>query len=57
VIDKHSPLCLAIRVGRRRKAKDVVAVLEGLTSIYPGPPQKGSLKWGKFLSKIDLAVL
>jgi hypothetical protein len=28
VIDEHSRLCLAIRVGRRCKSKDVVAVLE-----------------------------
>jgi hypothetical protein len=38
VIDEHSRLCLAIRVGRRCKAKDVVAVLEELTSLYPAPP-------------------
>jgi len=37
VIDEHSRLCLAIRVGRRCKAKDVVAVLEELISIYPAP--------------------
>ena len=37
VIDEHSRLCLAIRVGRRCKAKDVVTVLEELTSIYPAP--------------------
>ncbi len=37
VIDEHSRLCLAIRVGRRCKAKDVVAVLEELTSLYPPP--------------------
>jgi transposase InsO family protein len=37
VIDEHSRLCLAIRVGRRCKAKDVVAVLEDLTSLYPAP--------------------
>ena len=37
VIDEHSRLCLAIRVGRRCKAKDVVAVLEELTSLYPAP--------------------
>jgi hypothetical protein len=37
VIDEHSRLCLAIRVGRRSKAKDVVAVLEELTSLYPSP--------------------
>lgn len=37
VIDEHSRLCLAIRVDRRCKAKDVVAVLEELTSVYPAP--------------------
>ena len=37
VIDEHSRLCLAIRVGRRCKAKDVVAVLQELTSVYPAP--------------------
>jgi putative transposase len=37
VIDEHSRLCLAIRVGRRCKAKDVVTVLEELTSVYPAP--------------------
>lgn len=37
VIDEHSRLCLAIRVGRRCKGKDVVAVLEELTSLYPAP--------------------
>ena len=37
VIDEHRRLCLAIRVGRRCKAKDVVAVLEELTSVYPAP--------------------
>ena len=35
VIDEHSRLCLTNRVGRRCKAKDVVAVLEELTSLYP----------------------
>ncbi len=33
--DGHSCLCLAIRVGRRCKASDVVAVLEELSSAYP----------------------
>ena len=37
VIDEHSLLCLASRVGRRCKAKEVVAVLEELTSVYPAP--------------------
>jgi len=37
VSDEHSCLCLAIRVDRRCKAKDVVAVLEELTSLYPAP--------------------
>ena len=35
VIDECSRLCLEIRVGRRCKAKGVVAVLEELTSLYP----------------------
>ncbi len=37
VIDEHSRLCLAIRVGRRYEARDVVAVMEELTSLYPAP--------------------
>jgi putative transposase len=37
VIDEPSRLCLAIRVGRRCKAKEVVAVLGNLTSLYPAP--------------------
>jgi putative transposase len=37
VVDEHSRLCLAIRVGRRCKAKDVVALLQDLTSLYPAP--------------------
>jgi transposase InsO family protein len=37
VIDEYSRLCLAIRVGRRCKAKHVVTVLEELTSLYPAP--------------------
>jgi len=37
LIDEHIRLCLAIRVGRRCKAKDVVAVLEMLTIVYPAP--------------------
>ena len=36
VIDEHSRLCLAIRVGRRC-TKDVVTMLEELTSLYPAP--------------------
>lgn len=36
VIDEHSRLYLGIRVGRR-KVKDVVAVLEQLSSLYPAP--------------------
>jgi putative transposase len=37
VTNKDNHLCLTIRVGRRCKAKDVVAVLEELTSLYPAP--------------------
>jgi putative transposase len=37
MIDEYSRLCLAIRGGRRCKAKDVAVVLEKLTSVYPAP--------------------
>jgi len=37
VFAEHSHLCLAICVGRRCKAKDVVAMPEELTSLYPAP--------------------
>jgi len=37
VIDEHRRVILAIRVGRRCKAKDAMAVLEELTSVYPAP--------------------
>ena len=35
VIDEYSRFCLAILVGRRCKAKEVVAVIEELLSLYP----------------------
>jgi hypothetical protein len=35
--DEHSRFCFAIRVGRRCKAKDVVAAQAELTSLYPAP--------------------
>ena len=34
VVDEHSRLCLAILVSSRCKTKDVVEVLEDLTSLY-----------------------
>ena len=37
VMDEDSCLCLAIRLGRRCKTKDVAAVLEELTSFYSAP--------------------
>ena len=37
VIDEHSRLCLAIWVGRRCKAKDVVAVVGGAHQPLTGP--------------------
>ena len=37
VIYEHSRLCLAIRVGKPCKAKDLMAVLEELPSVYPAP--------------------
>jgi len=51
VIDEHSRLCLAIRVGRRCKAKDVVAVLEELTSLYPAPAFIRSDNGPEFIAK------
>jgi putative transposase len=35
--DEHGSLCLTIQVRRCCKAKEVVAVLEDLTSLYPAP--------------------
>lgn len=37
VIDHNSRIYLAIRVGRPCKAKDMVSVLEELTSLYSAP--------------------
>ena len=37
MIDEHSHFCLAIRVARRCKARDLVTVLEELTCVYPAP--------------------
>lgn len=37
LIDEQSRLCLAIWLGRRCKARDVLAVLEEFTVIYPAP--------------------
>lgn len=51
VIDEHSRLCLAIRVGRRCKTKDVVAVLEDLTSLYPAPAFNRSDNGPEFMAQ------
>jgi len=51
VIDEHSRLCLAIRVGKRCKAKDVVALLEELTSLYPVPAFLRSDNGPEFISQ------
>jgi transposase InsO family protein len=51
VIDEHSRLCLAIRMGRRCKAKVVVAVLEELTSVYPAPTFIRSDNGQEFIAK------
>jgi len=37
VIDEYSRVCLAIRVGRRCKAVDVVDTIEELLKLYPTP--------------------
>jgi len=52
VVDEHSRLCLAIRVGRRCKAKDVVAVLEKLTSLYPAPAFIRSDNGPEFIAQV-----
>ena len=37
VIDEHSRLCLAIRVGRRCRAAEVIDTIEELLKLYPPP--------------------
>lgn len=52
VNDEHSRLCLAIRVARRyNKAKDVVAVLEELTSLYLAPAYHRSDNGTEFIAQ------
>ncbi len=51
VIDEHSRLCLAIRVRRRCKAKDVVAVLKALTGLYQAPAFIRSDNGPEFISQ------
>jgi putative transposase len=51
VIDEDSRLCLAIRVGRRCKAKEVVAVLEELTRLYPAPAFIHSANYPEFITQ------
>lgn len=51
VIDEQSLLCLAIRVSRRRKARDMVTVLEELTDPYPGPALIRSDKGPEFIAQ------
>ena len=51
VSDEHSRLCLAIRLGRRCKAKDVVTVLEEFTSLYPAPAFIRSDNGPEFISQ------
>ena len=47
-------LCLAIPMGRRCKAKDKVAVLEGLTSLYSAPAFIRSDNGPEFIAKAQL---
>ena len=55
VIDEHSRFCLEIRVGRRCKAKDVVTMLEELTSLYPAPAFIRSVNGPEFISSRRLS--
>jgi putative transposase len=50
VLDEYSCLCLAIRVGRRCNAKDVLAVLDELTSQYPAPAFIPSVNGPEFIA-------
>ena len=50
VIDEHSRFCLAVRLGRCCKAKDVVTVLEALTSVYPSPTYISSDNGPEFIA-------
>ena len=50
VIGEQIHLCLSIRFGRRCHAKEVVAVLEGLTSLYPAPTYIRSDKGPEFIA-------
>ena len=51
MINQHSQLCLAIRAGRRCKAKDVVAVLDELTSLYQTPTSIRSANGAEFIAR------
>jgi len=50
LIHEHSRLFLAIRVGRRCMAKDVMAVLEELTNLYPPPAFIRSDNWPELIA-------
>ena len=50
MIDEQSSFWLAIRQGRCCRAKDVGAVLEELTSLYPGPSVMRRDNWSEFIA-------
>ena len=52
MIDEHSRLSLAIRVGRRWKAKDVMAALEVLSSFFPAAAFIRSDNVPEFIAKV-----
>jgi hypothetical protein len=52
VIEKHTRLCLAIRLGRRCKAKYVVAVLEELTTVCSTPAYLRSENGAVFIAHV-----
>ena len=45
VIDEYSRLCLAIRVGRRCRAAEVIDTNEELLKLYPPPTHLRMEKW------------
>ena len=51
VIDEYGRFCLAVRVGKRCRAEDGMAVVEGLTSLYPAPANIRSDNGPQFMAR------
>jgi putative transposase len=51
VINKHSRRCLAMRVGRCCRTKDMLAVVDEMTSVHLAPTSIWSHNGPKFISQ------